>query len=264
MDEITAYPETSPIQDTRWTIAANPPAYDYDIYEPPRPQNVSDTERWASALGGSALVLLGLKRGSLMGLLAGLAGGSLVYRGWTGHCHMYEALGINTQERNPATAVPAQQGVKIERTIAVNRSPEDLYAFWRYLKNLPRVMRHLERIEELDETRSHWFAKGPFGKSIEWRAEIITDRDPDVISWRSLEGGDVDTAGSVHFKRLSDERGTAVTISLKYDPPGGKLGATIASLLGQGLEQELDEDLHRFKSLMEAGEVPTVQGQSHG
>lgn len=262
MSQIRTSPRTSrsaEIEATRWTLAP-----DYPAEERHPPQNVSDTERRASTWGGAALLLLGLPRGGMTGLLAGLVGGSLIYRGMTGHCHLYEALGLNSAQHNPATAVPAQQGLKIERTITVNRSPEDLYAFWRNLENLPRVMSHLERVEPIDEKRSRWTAKAPFGQTVEWTAEIITDREPEAISWRSLEGSDVDTAGSVHFKRMDGERGTAVSISLKYDPPGGKLGATVASMFGRGLEQELDHDLHQFKSLMEAGEVPTTTGQPHG
>jgi uncharacterized membrane protein len=200
----------------------------------------------------------------LTGLLAGVVGGSLIYRGVSGHCVMYEALGLNSAKHNPSVAVPAQQGSKIERTITVNRSPEELYSFWRNFENLPRVMKHLERVEQIDDKRSRWTAKGPFDKPVEWTAEIITDRHPEVISWRSLEGSEVDTAGSVRFKRMEGDRGTAVTISMKYDPPGGKVGATIASMFGRGLEQELDHDLHQFKSLMEAGEIPTTAGQPHG
>ncbi len=81
---------------------------------------------------------------------------------------------------------------------------------------------------------------------------------------RSLPGSQVDTAGSVHFKPLGKDRGTVVKVSLKYDPPGGKVGAAIAWLFGKGVEQQLDDDLRRFKSVMETGESPTIQGQSRG
>jgi uncharacterized membrane protein len=222
-----------------------------------RPQNVGDTERLISALGGSVLVLAGLSRGKLGGLLLASLGGALVHRGWTGHCHGYEAFGIDTAQHNPATAVPARQGVKLEKSIAVNRSPSELYAFWRNVENLPRVMRHLRRVEAIDRDRSRWAAKGPLGSTVQWQAEVIGDREPELIAWRSLPDSQVDTAGSVHFTPLSHDRGTAVAVSLKYNPPAGKVGDAVASLLGSGLEQELEEDLRRFKSMMEAGEVPT-------
>jgi uncharacterized membrane protein len=226
-----------------------------------RPQNVGETERLISAVGGSVLLLAGIARGKL---LLSLFGGALIYRGWKGHCYCFEALGIDTAEHPQATAVPAQQGVKVEKSIAVNRSADELYSFWRSLENLPRVMRHLERVEVLDGNRSRWVAKGPLGKSLQWEAEIINEREPELIAWRSLPNSEVETAGSVHFQPLGHDRGTAVVVSLKYNPPSGKIGATIASLLGNGLEQELDEDLRQFKSTMEAGEVPTTEGQSRG
>lgn len=221
-------------------------------------QNVSQGERLLSVVGGSALVLAGLSRGKWSGLLLTASGGSLLYRGWTGHCHGYQALGIDTAKHNPATAVPAQTGVKVEKTVAVNGSPEELYRMWRELENLPQLMRHLERVEVIDTTRSHWTAKGPLGTSVQWEAEIINDREPELIAWRSLSGGDIETAGSVQFKPLGHDRGTAVQVSMKYNPPAGKVGATAASLLGGGLEQELEEDLRRFKSTMETGEAPVA------
>ena len=112
-----------------------------------RPQNISQNERTFSTLGGAALLWLGIARGRLSGVAMSLGGAALLYRGWTGHCHTYSALGIDTSPRNPATTVPAQQGAKVEKTIAVNRPREELYTFWRKLENLPQVMQHLERVE---------------------------------------------------------------------------------------------------------------------
>ena len=114
-------------------------------------------------------------------------------------------------------------------------------------------MRHLWHVEAQDGGRSQWIAKGPLGTTVQWQAEILNEREPELIAWRSLPGGDVETAGSIHFKPLTDDRGTALTISMKYNPPAGKSGATLASLLGSGLQQELDEDLRQFKTALETG-----------
>ena len=53
-------------------------------------------------------------------------------------------------------------------------------------------------------------------------------------------------------------------VVLKYDPPAGRIGATLARLLGQAPEQQIREDLRRFKQMMEAGEAPTTEGQPAG
>lgn len=236
-----------------------------------RVQNIGQTERVISTLGGSAMLAAGLLRlvsdprhGALGGLLLTLGGSALVYRGVSGHCACYEALGIDTAEHNSATVIPARQGVKVERSLALNCPLDDLYTFWSNLENLPRVMSHLQSVDVLSEGRSRWVATGPLGKPVTWEAEIIEQREPEIVSWRSLPGGDIDTAGSVRFKQLSHDRGTALVVSMKYNPPGGKLGEGIASLLGSGLEDQLDSDLRRFKSIMEAGEAPTTAGQPSG
>jgi uncharacterized membrane protein len=212
---------------------------------------VGDGERILSIAAGAGLAAYAFARSRWDSLIAGAIGAGLLWRGYTGRCQCYAALGIDTSEHNPATAVPAQRGVKIEKTIKINRPPEELYRFWRNLENLPQVMGHLKRVEPIDSQRSHWVANGPFGKEVEWDAEIINERLDDLIAWRSLDGGHIDTAGSVRFNRTADG-GTAFTLSMKYNPPAGKIGAHIANLLGDGLEHKLDEDLRRFKSTMES------------
>ncbi len=229
-------------------------------------QNVGQAERVASALGGGALAAIGLARGGLGGLAMAIAGGSLLHRGLTGNCMGYSALGINTAR--PADGRPvriaAGRGVKISQSITILKQPEELFRFWRNLENLPRVMSHLQSVQTIGDGRTHWIASAPFGKTIEWDAEIYTERDGELIGWRSLAGSQVDTAGSVQFHKAPGNRGTEVTVSLKYDPPAGKVGAAIAALFGQSADQQVKADLRRFKQIMETGEAPTTEGQPRG
>jgi uncharacterized membrane protein len=225
---------------------------------PASPVNVGRMERYLSTGLGAVMGLAGLSRGRLPGLLLVVGGGSLLYRGLTGHCHLYDALGIDSAEHPDAAAVPAQQGQHVEKAIAINRSPEDLFAFWRDLMNLPQVMPHIKRVEVLDSGRSRWIAEGLFGRDLQWEAEIYNERPNELIAWRSLPGSDIDTAGSVRFKPLGHDRGTEVRLSLKYNPPGGKLGAIIATVSGRGLDQEVTEDLRNIKRRLETGELPTA------
>jgi uncharacterized membrane protein len=232
-------------------------------------QNVGNMERVLSVAAGLGLAASGLKRGRVSGLLLTTMGAGLVWRGLSGRCQCYAALGINSAERKPNTAVPAGEGFKLERTIVVNRSPEELYGFWRRLENLPQVMRHLKYVEANDDQHSHWKAEGAFGTDVEWDAEIINDRQNELIAWRSLPGGDVETAGSVHFRPRQQGTATEVTLSMKYNPPAGKIGAQVASLFGEGLEAKLDADLGRFKEVMETGlpagpELATTGTTTHG
>jgi uncharacterized membrane protein len=223
---------------------------------PTQHHNVGDSERVLSVAAGTALALMGLMRGRLSGLALAAMGGSLVWRGYSGHCYCYDALGISTAKRGRYTAVPAKQGVKLEKTIVIDCSQEDLYRFWRRFENLPQVMRHLKDVRSIDCLHSRWVAEGAAGKDVKWDAEIINERPDEMISWRSLPGGDVDTAGSIRFRRLPHDHATEVTISMKYNPPAGKIGAQIATLLGEGLEAKLDDDLESFKQVMETGMAP--------
>ena len=198
------------------------------------------------------------------GLPLVLGGGSLVYRGLSGHCSLYSALGINRAgvRKAPATSVPANRGVKVEKSITINRSPADLFRFWRKLDNLSLFMTHLQSVTITQGDRSHWVAKAPLGMTMEWDAEIINEKENELIAWRSLEGADVDSAGSVHFSQTPGGHGTVVKVVLKYDPPGGAVGTAIAKLLGDDPASQIEEELRRFKQLMEAGEVPRTNGKS--
>jgi uncharacterized membrane protein len=229
-------------------------------------QNLSSTERWCSVLTGAALITYGLARRSTVGALCALGGGALLQRGTTGRCLVYDALGVSTAPRrkSPVASVAHGQGIKIEKSVTINRSPEELYYFWRDFENLPMFMSHLESVRRIDETRSHWVAKAPAGTTVEWDAELYREKASEFIAWRSLEGSEVNHAGSVHFDPVPGGRGTEVRVVLNYEPPGGKLAAVVAKLFGEEPEHQIEDDLHRLKGLMEAGEIPRTTGLPSG
>ena len=231
--------------------------------------NVADVERWASALGGAALTAYGikqLKERSPAGAALTAAGGALMFRGATGHCPMYAAAGINTADDREGTreALAGARGTAVEEVVTINASADRLFAFWRKFDQLPRFMDHLVSVYQLDERRSHWVAKAPGRRTVEWDAEIINEIPGELIGWRTLDGADVVSAGSVRFKAATGNRGTEVRVRLQYDPPAGKVGATVAWLLGHEPSQTIREDLRRFKQLMETGEIATTAGQPRG
>ncbi len=214
--------------------------------------NIGEFERMASVGAGLALAVMGTGRIPWRAALAMAAGGALIYRGLTGHCHSYSLLGIDTAHAASAgRSVASKQGVRVDETILVNRSPEDCYHEWRRLENLPKFMRHLESVEVKDDRHSRWVARAPFGLNATWDAEIIGDRENEMIAWRSVDGSTIDTAGSVHFSQASDNAPTAVHVELKYDPIGGKAGAAIARLFGADAETAIRNDLRAWKEAME-------------
>ena len=229
-------------------------------------RNLSEFERWASIAAGAGLAVYGVSRLKRNGWLYASMGALLLRRGVTAHCDVYEALGVNTAGAAGDTraALAGPRGVNVLESVTINRSIEELYRFWRNLENLPQFMRHLESVEKVTDTISHWRAKGPAGTIVEWDAEIHNEVPNQVIGWRSLEGADVVSAGSVNFDNAGPGRGTRVTVHMQYSPPGGKVGAAVARLFGRDAETEIREDLRRFKQLIETGEVPTTQGQPRG
>jgi uncharacterized membrane protein len=125
-------------------------------------------------------------------------------------------------------------------------------------------MQNLESVTVLDQGKSHWVAKGIGPARVEWDAEIYNEKENKLIAWRSLENADVVNAGSVRFQKGPTGHGTYVRVTVNYNPPAGKLSATIAQLLGAEPTQLIKEDLRRLKQIMEAGEIPTIDGQTSG
>ena len=237
-----------------------------DTYNRANEINVAQPERWLSVITGSALAAYGLKARSAGGLLLAGVGGMLVWRGATGHCPVFGALGVSTagEHQGQQVSVPYGRGIQVEKSVTIKADPEQLYAFWRNFENLPRFMENLEEVEVIDEKRSHWVAEGPAGFSVEWEAEIINEVPNELIGWRSIDGSQVDNAGSVHFKPAPGGRGTEVKVVLRYDPPGGKVGAAISRLFGEDPEWQVQEDLRRLKMLVETGEIATTEDQPSG
>jgi len=220
--------------------------------------NVNDRERWVSTISGGGLVAYGLARRNWGGLALAALGGILVYRGVTGRCPAYHALGVSTNNLG-RVKVRTDRAIKIEKRILVNRSPDKLYRYWRNFENLPRFLKHVDSVKVKDDRHSHWVVRAPLGIKLEWDAEIISEIPNELIGWRSVGQGDVDNAGSVRF--VTDVGGTEVRVILQYVPPGGLAGAAMAKILGEDPEEEVEEDLRRFKQIMERGESPATLDQ---
>jgi Predicted integral membrane protein len=230
--------------------------------------NINGPERVASALAGGALVGYGLKQGGVLGTALSILGGGMLLRGATGHSHVYNAMGIDTSDtvgsgRSPFGKSSLSGKVQVTKSVTVNKSPSELYQFWHNFENLPQFMKHLESVSVTNEERSHWTAKSPIGDTVEWDAEITDDVLNEKIGWRSLENADIPNSGTVQF-RPTVNRGTEIKVDLTYESPGGKLGSMIAKLFGEEPEQQIAEDLRRFKQLMETGIIITVKGQTSG
>ena len=214
-------------------------------------RNVNQRKRAPKALripliaGGATLAALGIIRRSPLGIAMAAGGGLLAYRGITAKGGWSSSL------------------IYVRKAVSIDKPPEELYRFWHNFEELPRFMRHLRSVRSTGRGLQ-WVSAGPLGKSFSWDAEIVEDRENELISWRSLPGSQIENQGSVRFQSAPEGRGTEVRVELMYQPPAGKLGAAFAMLFGEEPEQQIREDMRRFKELMEAGEIATTDGQPHG
>ena len=247
------------VNDESWENLRRPKRGDNSI-------NVGKTERLVSGLAAAAVAAVALRRKRLRPLLLPLAA-NLISRAVTGRCPVNRAIGRNSARGGrvgPVTSVRRGEGIKVEKSVTVNRPTEEVYRFWRNFENLPRFMDHLESVTVIDETSSHWVAKAPAGTKVEWGATIHSEIEDELIAWRSLPGADVNHAGSVHFAPTEDSGSTEVLVVLTYEPPAGKLGAAVAKLLGEEPSKQVEDDLRRFKQVMEESDVRGNSKQTAG
>jgi len=260
---------TTLLRESRIGMEATPQRHEGDGRRSRRPSrvNVGPKERDVSMAAGAIVALQGLSRRTLPGLIEAAIGGFLIYRGATGQCAVYEALGLDTYHvdgRAPADEI-AEKGVHVEQSMLIQKPAEELYRFWRNFENLPGIMTHLESVTRTDERRTHWVVTtGKLGLRLEWDAEVTADEPNTRIAWRSLPGSQVDTVGEVRFEKAPGERGTYVHAAMSYVPPAGKLGHVLAWLVNETPQQQMRDDLRNFKRLMEIGEILTTVGQPRG
>jgi uncharacterized membrane protein len=180
-------------------------------------------------------------------------------------------LGVGALDLLCAQELSRKQGtltedgaVRVIRSITVNRPAADIYRFWRDVENLPRFMYHLKSVQSTAPGRSNWVTTSPGGGSVEWDSEIVADHPGELIAWRSLEGSQMENAGTVRFEPRPGGRGTIVRVELEYRPPGGIAAAALASVFNESAHQQLDDDLRRLKQVLETGEVVRSDGSPHG
>ena len=221
------------------------------------PINISENERIASLAGGIALFFWGLRIRSALTPLLMFLGGALVRRGAIGHCPVYAQL-EKRRAKSPESHEP-ESVTEIQQSVQVARPPAQVFGYWRQVENFPRFMTHLESVEALDDRVSRWTARSPSGQTLEWEAEIIALKAGQWIEWRSLPGASVQVSGAANFEPLNEGRETMVSVIVRLE--AGASGAVAARILGDNPRRQLEQDLLRFKQLVEtdtdaAGSLP--------
>jgi uncharacterized membrane protein len=205
----------------------------------------SDPERWVPLLAGSAIALFGLTRKSATRVALFTTGAAIAY------------AGAKAQDSAPTDSIA-------ESSTIVNVSPQEAFSYWRDFENLGTFMHHIESVHVTDERNSRWTAIGPLGQRLEWDAEITGEVENELIAWRSLPGSDIEVDGQVEFSQAPGDRGTLLNVRIHYSSPVGRFGKMVAKLVGKDPNFLVRQDLRRFKALLEASELPTTEGQSHG
>ncbi len=173
------------------------------------------------------------------------------------------ALDLFASRRLTLSPETGYRAIRVRKAITIDRSPEDVYYFWRDLHNLPRFIRHFESVEVTGDRRMRIKAKVPMGRAIEWDAEITDDVVGERIAWRSVEGSGPRNSGSVRFERAPGGRGAIVRLEVELSPPGGALAVKLAELFGVEPGERIDSALRALKQIMETGDVVKSDASIH-
>lgn len=227
--------------------------------------NISELERYASLAVGGLLIVNGLRQRSWMSLGAGLlVGGSLAWRGATGHCAVYQAMDMDTATQKDGTAI-REHAPEVVATITVGRGAEELYNLWRGPETLAQIMSHFAEVSAIEGPKlTHWRVHSPIGKSVEWDSELTVEKPGEELSWASRPGTLLPNEGSVYFKPAEGEWGTEVRVRFRFEPPLGVAGDTVAKALDFIPKKIAEVSLRHLKSLAETGEIPTLAQNPSG
>ncbi|HET8754125.1 MAG TPA: SRPBCC family protein [Salinimicrobium sp.] len=219
--------------------------------------NVSKTERLVSMAIGSYFLydsMIQRERNIPEALLAGY----LLFRGTTGFCAVYNAIGKTKPDNR-------SRNINIRVNLQVDKPREEVYDFWRKLENLPLFMEHLDSVHRLNEGISVWEAKisGGIGH-LRWKSEIVKERPNELLGWQSLPGSDVENAGKVEFHDLPDG-GTELDVIITYHAPLGIPGEGVARVFNSLFEEMVRKDIENFKHYIENGaserNIKTTKGK---
>lgn len=204
-------------------------------------------ENWAPGtrllVGAGGLVALAAARNR--GILAWpmtLAGAGVILRAAT-NMPLRRGLGLDDSRR----------GIEFQKTIHVSAPVEEVCALWRHPENFPRVMSRVKEVRKISDNHYHWVVSGPGGVSIGWDAVVTQFIPNQLLAWSSVPGSSVHHAGVIRFDK--EDSGTRMQIRMSYNPPGGALGHLFASIFGADPKSAMDEDVARFKSLLEGGKT---------
>ncbi len=226
--------------------------------------NMHPVDRALSGVTGGALLLAAARRGDWPGALLALAGVGMLYRGLSGNCPGYTALGISTTSAGEPDRPGARDDApSVERWITIGKGRDELYALLEQPDVLTRMMEHVADVQ-VDGDTMHWHMHGLFGRSLEWEARIVERRPGERLSWLSVPGAALRSEGSLALSAAPGGRGTVVSLQLAYSPPGGSLGGAAMKLLRVVPESVAMRALQRLKSLAETGEIPTSEFDPSG
>ena len=221
--------------------------------------NVSQGERIGSAAVGAALLLPLVKKRSAVSWTAAAVGGALLYRAASGHCSVYSALGIHSEQ--------AGEPLQVMQAITIGKPADELHALWRQPEAFTRVMQDFAELTPLDRDHARWSVPLGGGNTVEWETEVVEERPGELFHWRSVAGSRFPNEGRIAFSQAEGDRGTVASLTVRFDPtplPGGALLRAASKAAPSVSRTAVMKMLRNFKALAESGEIATLKHNTSG
>jgi uncharacterized membrane protein len=232
--------------------------------EQQRSVNVALPERLVSTAVGGLMLVWGVQKRSALSLAGAAAGADLIYRGVTGHCHLYGLLGVNTAAVDKPGSMVNPNAPEVRGAVTIGKSPEELYEFWRDPNKLAQINAHFAEVTPGGAGVTHWRVQGPLKPLLEWDSRYTQEEPGRKLAWETVPGSTLANRGEITFQPSPNGTGTEVRLHMQFEPPLGSAGAAIAKALLKIPRGIAGQSLRRFKSLVETGEIPTLEHNSSG
>ena len=144
--------------------------------------------------------------------------------------------------------VPKGRKMPVQQSVDIALPLQDVYNAWTQFEEWPQFMHRLDRVTQEDDSHVSFKTK-IWGKSKEFKAEIVEQRPDDRIKWQVTEG--VTHTGVVSFHELSD-RLTRVDVDVSVNP--GSLIEKAARGM-RHIKRAVRADLARFKAHVEIDDL---------
>ena len=204
---------------------------------------------WGAMFAGAALSVYGWTRKSASGAALGLAGG---------------AIALKAASAGPIADLVGSE-TALSHSVIMMASASEVFSFCKNAVRLPLWMGAIREQASRVDQQTNGDIPSPNSGNVN-NHQIVEEMANQHVRWLIADGHvrGRDCFVDLKLTDLPAARGTLVTLTLRYKLHTGILHSSAPHVIGADPQRHVRESLRKLKMLIEAGEIATIRGQSHG